>query len=714
MDLGTIKKKLQACCYKHAQECIADFNQMFANCYTYNKPNEDITIMCQELERQFIKLLSGMPSEEVELHMPKKVKIPRYISPLPQKPKTPATTAASLSNVNSVKAIPVVGSTTVLDKEAAKIVSSNVTGTTKVNSLPVTTPNQPPKKKVGVGVKRKADTTTPGTVLSPPPDVRQPTKPFDVDVTISTPASVASRRESSRPVKKPKKDLDDDQIQHCSKVKKEPLTEQLKFCGTLLRELMSKKHTEYTWPFLKPVDVELLNLKDYHLIIKRPMDLGTIKTKFENRDYRTAGEFAEDVRLVFTNCYKYNPVESDFVKMASKLQEVFEVRFAHLPDEPLLSAVTMMPQQLLSAPGSDPYRLVRESSHSSAMSSSEEEQTDEVREKRLRELQDQLRLMQEQIGKLADQKPKSKKDKKRPRPLMPYQMQTPYLLQTPAALPSRTVVPQAAALAGHVGVPVRPAFGAASGRMTDAMSGRQVVVPMARTPVPTMQSQLQGQLYSPASYVETLPATKSTKRPAKPRTSAKQARCTSTSRKGKQAVPLSSYPDFETEDEEEAVPMTYDEKRQLSLDINKLPGDKLGRVVVIIQSKEPQLKDSNPDELEIDFEQLKPATLRELEKYVASCLKKKPRKPYTRQAITRLEPTAAKQEELEKRLESVSGALASVSHTTRKTPAQKKEMSSKRDGTGPSRLSDSSSSSESSESDSSGSSSDSSDSDEMS
>lgn len=77
--------------------------------------------------------------------MPKKVKIPRYISPLPQKHKTPATTAASLSNVNNAKAIPVVGSTTVLDKEAAKTVSSNLTGTTKVNSLPVATPNQPPK-----------------------------------------------------------------------------------------------------------------------------------------------------------------------------------------------------------------------------------------------------------------------------------------------------------------------------------------------------------------------------------------------------------------------------------------------------------------------------------------------------------------------------------------------------------------------------------------
>jgi bromodomain-containing protein 3 len=32
-----------------------------------------------------------------------------------------------------------------------------------------------------------------------------------------------------------------------------------------------------------------------------------------------------------------------------------------------------------------------------------------------------------------------------------------------------------------------------------------------------------------------------------------------------------------------ALPMSYDEKRQLSLDINKLPGDKIGKVVHIIQ-----------------------------------------------------------------------------------------------------------------------------------
>ena len=56
-----------------------------------------------------------------------------------------------------------------------------------------------------------------------------------------------------------------------------------------------------------------------------------------------------------------------------------------------------------------------------------------------------------------------------------------------------------------------------------------------------------------------------------------------------------------------------------------ISGDKLGRVVHIIQSREPSLRDSNPDEIEIDFETLKPSTLRELESYVMSCLKKKPR-----------------------------------------------------------------------------------------
>lgn len=85
---------------------------------------------------------------------------------------------------------------------------------------------------------------------------------------------------------------------------------------------------------------------------------------------------------------------------------------------------------------------------------------------------------------------------------------------------------------------------------------------------------------------------------------------------------------LKSEDDANAKPMNYDEKRQLSLDINKLPGDKLGRIVHIIQSREPSLRNSNPDEIEIDFETLKASTLRELEKYVAACLRKRALKPH--------------------------------------------------------------------------------------
>lgn len=75
--------------------------------------------------------------------------------------------------------------------------------------------------------------------------------------------------------------------------------------------------------------------------------------------------------------------------------------------------------------------------------------------------------------------------------------------------------------------------------------------------------------------------------------------------------------------DDESLPMTYEEKHQLSLDINRLPGVKLGRVVQIIQALEPKMCDTNPDEIEIDFEVLKPSTLRSLERYVKSCLNKK-------------------------------------------------------------------------------------------
>merc|ERR1719342_1929286 len=108
-------------------------------------------------------------------------------------------------------------------------------------------------------------------------------------------------------------------------------------------------------------------------------------------------------------------------------------------------------------------------------------------------------------------------------------------------------------------------------------------------------------------------------------------------------------------------------RRQLSSDINKLPGEKIGRVVHIIQSREPSLRETNPDEIEIDFETLKASTLRELEKYVSGCLKKTNKIGTGRKLVDETSKTPAKvqlqkqENDLKKRLHEVEKVIGPTS-----------------------------------------------------
>lgn len=187
---------------------------------------------------------------------------------------------------------------------------------------------------------------------------------------------------------------------------KEKLTESLKSCNEILKELFSKKHSGYAWPFYKPVDAKMLGLHDYHEIIKKPMDLGTVKRKMDDREYKTAAEFEADVRLIFTNCYKYNPPDHDVVKMGRKLQDVFEMRFANIPDEP----VTTYPQpqhnnnnqQNAESSGSD------SESDSNAESEDSDDSMDEesIRDKIMKH-QEQLTKLQERLDRMIKKKSNS-------------------------------------------------------------------------------------------------------------------------------------------------------------------------------------------------------------------------------------------------------------------------------------------------------------------
>ena len=45
-----------------------------------------------------------------------------------------------------------------------------------------------------------------------------------------------------------------------------------------------------------------------------------LQKKMDSREYQDAQGFAADIRLMFSNCYKYNPPDHEVVAMARKLQ----------------------------------------------------------------------------------------------------------------------------------------------------------------------------------------------------------------------------------------------------------------------------------------------------------------------------------------------------------------------------------------------------------
>lgn len=75
------------------------------------------------------------------------------------------------------------------------------------------------------------------------------------------------------------------------------------------------------------------SVQDYHKIIKKPMDLGTIKKRLENNYYRESRECLNDFKTMFTNCYVYNKPGEDIVLMAQALEKIFLTKVADMPKE---------------------------------------------------------------------------------------------------------------------------------------------------------------------------------------------------------------------------------------------------------------------------------------------------------------------------------------------------------------------------------------------
>lgn len=120
-------------------------------------------------------------------------------------------------------------------------------------------------------------------------------------------------------------------------------------CSSVLKKLMGHRDG---WVFNEPVDTVALALSDYHRVIEKPMDLGTIKSKLDKNQYNSAKQFASDVRLTFHNAMKYNPQGHDVHKMADGLLCLFEENWRPVREKLECGADEGESEVLSQAPGS--------------------------------------------------------------------------------------------------------------------------------------------------------------------------------------------------------------------------------------------------------------------------------------------------------------------------------------------------------------------------
>lgn len=84
-------------------------------------------------------------------------------------------------------------------------------------------------------------------------------------------------------------------------------------------------------PFLAPVNAKLV--PDYHTIVRRPMDLQTIRANLRARKYQSREEFLVDVGQIVDNCSKYNGPRHALTATAQRMLDLCLQRVAEKEDK---------------------------------------------------------------------------------------------------------------------------------------------------------------------------------------------------------------------------------------------------------------------------------------------------------------------------------------------------------------------------------------------
>ncbi|KAG6902811.1 hypothetical protein C0995_011298 [Termitomyces sp. Mi166 len=246
-------------------------------------------------------------------------------------------------------------------------------------------------------------------VATPPPPPPPPAPPKKTVVAARRPSTSVPviRRSDTEAVGRPKREIhppppkdlayaDVPKRPRKAKAGKDDGTaEQIRFCSRLLNDLHKKQYVSIASPFYDPVDWVLLDIPSYPKMVKKPMDLSTMRKKLDGGLYPTAQKFFDDFKLMIRNCFVFNPAGTPVNQAGIELQRVFDDKWKALPP-------------------------LREVASDEEEEEEEEEDSDAERQRAIARMESQIEAMKGNIAALKSNKvPKEKKKKEKRDKLQP-------------------------------------------------------------------------------------------------------------------------------------------------------------------------------------------------------------------------------------------------------------------------------------------------------
>lgn len=102
-------------------------------------------------------------------------------------------------------------------------------------------------------------------------------------------------------------------------------------CISILDDLQSYSISKM---FAQPVDPVRDNVPNYFDIVKKPMDLGTVREKLMNNQYNSVAEWKEDMDLIWKNSLQVNPKGTILGIITTDMQLKYQSLVKFLTDSP--------------------------------------------------------------------------------------------------------------------------------------------------------------------------------------------------------------------------------------------------------------------------------------------------------------------------------------------------------------------------------------------